>query len=149
MLYRLCRVRFTVMMVVMLFSNTPLNASLLFDLSVPSGLHTNCYAFIRMVTGVTRSVISSVNSYMRETGGRRDPPPHGLKTFWENHPKRRKLDNKTDNIVSLQDGGIMSGNLTHFQTYFGKIFLILFSILAIYCNLCSVCSCSANVVHIF
>ncbi|PIK47968.1 hypothetical protein BSL78_15176 [Apostichopus japonicus] len=46
------------------------------EMLTPSGLKTNCYKFITMVTGCSASTIARVEEQMRKTGGDREPPPH-------------------------------------------------------------------------
>ena len=53
------------------------------------GVRRNCEKFIGMVTGCSGNTIWKVNQQMVETKGMRDPPEHGLKRYWENHPRRR------------------------------------------------------------
>ncbi|KAK3087132.1 hypothetical protein FSP39_002128, partial [Pinctada imbricata] len=52
------------------------------EMLVPSaGLRCNCYCFITMVTGVSRSTITRVKGQMLESGGDREPPAHGMKKY--------------------------------------------------------------------
>lgn len=65
------------------------------------GLKTNCYKFITMVTGCSISTIARVEEQMRKTGGDREPPPHGLKKYWEQQPRAAKLTKKpTEPVVA-------------------------------------------------
>jgi len=52
------------------------------SLFTPGGARSNCYNFITCVTGCSQSTISKVNEQMRQTGGDREPPEHGLKKYW-------------------------------------------------------------------
>ncbi|XP_032231684.2 uncharacterized protein LOC5507258 isoform X2 [Nematostella vectensis] len=61
------------------------------EMLTPSGgARSNCYKFISWVTGCSHSTIGRVNEQMKETGGVRDPPVHGLIKWWQEHPKPRK-----------------------------------------------------------
>lgn len=59
-----------------------------------TGLKTNCYKFITMVTGCSACTIARVEEQMRKTGGDREPPPHGLKKYWETQPRAAKPTKK-------------------------------------------------------
>lgn len=58
-------------------------------LSVSAGARTNCYTFITMVTGSSRSTIVQVSHQMKQTGGEREPPTHGMKKFWQGSIRRK------------------------------------------------------------
>ncbi|XP_022093989.1 plectin-like [Acanthaster planci] len=60
------------------------------EMLTPSGKVSNCANFITLVTGCSLSTIQSVATQMRETGGDREPPAHGLKRYWKNHPRRQR-----------------------------------------------------------
>ncbi|XP_013419750.1 uncharacterized protein LOC106180336 isoform X2 [Lingula anatina] len=61
------------------------------EMLTPSGgYRTNCYKFIQLVTGCSNGTMNKVNEQMKQTGGDRDPPEHGLKKYWKNHPKKKK-----------------------------------------------------------
>ena len=51
-------------------------------INVLGGLRQNCYKFISMVTGCSPSTVCKVNDQMKETGGEREPPMHGLRKYW-------------------------------------------------------------------
>ncbi len=53
------------------------------------GARSNCYRFIAWVTGCSPSTIGKVNEQMRQTNGRREPPTHGMKRYWQNKPKTK------------------------------------------------------------
>ncbi|XP_064649677.1 uncharacterized protein LOC135501476 isoform X2 [Lineus longissimus] len=63
-------------------------------LTPAGGARPNCYRFIAMVTGCSPSTISRVSEQMRETGGDREPPVHGMKKYWKNKPKKPKEGKK-------------------------------------------------------
>lgn len=42
------------------------------------------------VTGCSQSTISKVSEQMKKTGGDREPPPHGLKKWIKENPRRKK-----------------------------------------------------------
>ncbi|XP_069686673.1 uncharacterized protein [Periplaneta americana] len=73
------------------------------EMLTPSGgTKANCYKFISMVTGCSYATICLVNDQMRKTQGEREPPEHGLKKWWRDHPKEKQKKNnqkssKTDN----------------------------------------------------
>jgi hypothetical protein len=76
------------------------------EMLIPSGgTKANCYKFISMVTGCSYSTICLVSDQMKRTQGERDPPEHGLKRWWHNHPRDKKQkkigckSNKVDNTV--------------------------------------------------
>ncbi|XP_041369332.1 uncharacterized protein LOC121383395 [Gigantopelta aegis] len=53
------------------------------EMLTPSGgIRQNCYKFISMVTGCSQSTVCKVNDQMKETGGEREPPIHGLRKYW-------------------------------------------------------------------
>lgn len=59
------------------------NRRVLAEMLTPSGPNsTNCYKFISWVTGCSFTTIARVSKQMLLTGGDREPPPHGLKKFW-------------------------------------------------------------------
>eukprot|EP00794_Sanderia_malayensis_P016111 gene16111-17735_t len=75
------------------------------EMLTPSGgSRTNCYKFITSVTGCSLTTISKVNEQMKKTvelcasllvrkrklGGNREPPKHGLISYWKQHPKPKK-----------------------------------------------------------
>lgn len=54
------------------------------EMLTPCGANaTNCYRFISWVTGCSFTTIAKVSRQMLSTGGDREPPPHGLKKFWD------------------------------------------------------------------
>ena len=59
------------------------------------GYRLNCYQFVSMVTGCALTTIGKVNNQLRETGGRQDPPEHGMKRLWTNGQR-----NRTDTVSS-------------------------------------------------
>lgn len=61
------------------------------EMLTPSGgARSNCYKFISWVTGCSHSTIGRVNEQMKETGGDREPPSHGLIKWWQMNPKPKK-----------------------------------------------------------
>ncbi|MGH0136982.1 UNVERIFIED_CONTAM: hypothetical protein FKN15_062620 [Acipenser sinensis] len=61
------------------------------EMLTPSGGgRCNCYRFIMWVTGCSQSTISKVSEQMKKTGGDREPPPHGLKKWIKENPRRKK-----------------------------------------------------------
>lgn len=61
------------------------------EMLTPSGgARSNCYKFISWVTGCSHSTIGRVNEQMKETGGDREPPSHGLIKWWQENPKPKK-----------------------------------------------------------
>lgn len=59
------------------------NRRVLAEMLTPSGPNsTNCYKFISWVTGCSFTTIARVSNQMSLTRGDREPPPHGLKKFW-------------------------------------------------------------------
>ncbi|XP_033119138.1 probable basic-leucine zipper transcription factor Q [Anneissia japonica] len=72
------------------------------EMLTPSGGRSNCFNFITMVTGSSARTIGRVREQMRETGGNREPPPHGLKKYWKKHPynKQPKIPTKTTEASS-------------------------------------------------
>ncbi|XP_071481899.1 uncharacterized protein [Diadema antillarum] len=59
------------------------------EMLTPSGQSSNCPKFIAMVTGSSFTTIARVKEQMWKTGGDREPPQHGLRTYWKNHPRRK------------------------------------------------------------
>jgi len=60
------------------------------EMLTPSGGNrANCYRFVSWVTGCSHSTIGKVNEQMKNTGGDREPPEHGLKKYWKQNPKSR------------------------------------------------------------
>ncbi|XP_076436584.1 uncharacterized protein LOC143276081 [Babylonia areolata] len=54
------------------------------EMLTPSGgQRCNCYKFIGWVTGVSHGTISKVRAQMQRTKGDREPPMHGLYSFWQ------------------------------------------------------------------
>ena len=53
------------------------------------GYRLNCYQFISMVTGCALTTIGKVNNQIRETGGKQDPPEHGMKRVWTASQRNR------------------------------------------------------------
>ncbi|XP_023239006.1 uncharacterized protein LOC111637676, partial [Centruroides sculpturatus] len=86
------------------------------EMLTPSGgIRTNCYKFISLVTGCSRSTISKVSDQMRLTGGDREPPQHGLKKFWQEQAKKHteesnKPENIEDGTLAFLCETIMSSN---------------------------------------
>lgn len=86
------------------------------EMLTPSGgIRTNCYKFISLVTGCSRSTISKVSDQMRLTGGDREPPQHGLKKFWQEQAKKNteeknKSANAEDGTLAFLCETIMSSN---------------------------------------
>ncbi|XP_071948544.1 uncharacterized protein [Antedon mediterranea] len=72
------------------------------EMLIPSGGRTNCFNFIAMVTGSSARTIGRVKQQMQVTGGNREPPPHGLKKYWEKNPyhKQPKLSTRTSSEPS-------------------------------------------------
>ncbi|XP_078357524.1 uncharacterized protein LOC144642437 isoform X2 [Oculina patagonica] len=65
------------------------------EMLTPSGgARSNCYKFISWVTGCSHSTIGRVNEQMKETGGDREPPSHGLIRWWQENPKPKKPKTK-------------------------------------------------------
>lgn len=64
-------------------------------LTPAGGYRLNCYQFVSMVTGCALTTIGKVNNQIRETGGRQDPPEHGMKRLWTNGQR-----NRTDTVSS-------------------------------------------------
>ncbi|XP_070176734.1 streptococcal hemagglutinin-like [Littorina saxatilis] len=61
------------------------------EMLTPSGgVRCNCYKFINWVTGCSMGTIGKVRDQMRRTKGDREPPQHGLYTFWEDKTHSRK-----------------------------------------------------------
>ncbi|XP_015222485.2 uncharacterized protein [Lepisosteus oculatus] len=61
------------------------------EMLTPSGGgRCNCYKFIMWVTGCSQSTISKVSDQMKKTGGKREPPPHGLKKWIKDNPRPKK-----------------------------------------------------------
>ena len=65
-----------------------------------TGKVSNCATFITLVTGCSLSTIQSVASQMKETGGDREPPPHGLKKYWKNNPRQQQSFSDLEQEVS-------------------------------------------------
>ncbi|XP_033732458.1 mucin-22-like [Pecten maximus] len=61
-------------------------------LTPSAGARTNCYTFITMVTGSSRSTIVQVSHQMKQTGGEREPPTHGMKKFWQCNSRRKSTE---------------------------------------------------------
>ncbi|XP_071802792.1 uncharacterized protein [Asterias amurensis] len=70
------------------------------EMLTPSGKVSNCATFITLVTGCSLSTIQSVASQMKETGGDREPPPHGLKKYWKNNPRQQQSFSDLEQEVS-------------------------------------------------
>ncbi|XP_046341366.1 putative uncharacterized protein DDB_G0271606 isoform X2 [Haliotis rufescens] len=63
------------------------------EMLTPSGgVRSNCYKFITWVTGCSASTIGKVNDQMKQTGGEREPPQHGLRKYWMENPRRISSD---------------------------------------------------------
>jgi hypothetical protein len=60
---------------------------------------TNCYKFISLVTGASLRTITSVNQYIRNTGGMREPLEHGLKKYWQQNNKRSLINTNTNQSI--------------------------------------------------
>nr|XP_054769989.1 uncharacterized protein LOC129277838 [Lytechinus pictus] len=75
------------------------------EMLTPSGHGSNCARFISMVTGSSITTIARVKEQMTKTGGDREPPQHGLKKYWKNHPKSKSS-------LLAEDGGGMTGSRT-------------------------------------
>ncbi|XP_065646478.1 uncharacterized protein LOC100198790 isoform X2 [Hydra vulgaris] len=72
------------------------------EMLTPSGGNrANCYKFIAAVTGCSNTTIGKVNEQMRNTGGDREPPEHGLKRYWKEKPK-------SDSSVEVSSGFVPS-----------------------------------------
>jgi len=70
------------------------------EMLTPSGgSRTNCYKFISWVTGKSLTTIGKVNEQMKKTGGNREPPEHGLKSYWKKHPKPKKEKTETKQVA--------------------------------------------------
>ncbi|XP_021349054.1 uncharacterized protein LOC110447589 isoform X2 [Mizuhopecten yessoensis] len=61
-------------------------------LTPSAGARTNCYTFITLVTGASRSTIVQVSHQMKQTGGEREPPTHGMKKFWQSNSHRKSTE---------------------------------------------------------
>ncbi|XP_021940778.1 uncharacterized protein LOC110840210 isoform X3 [Zootermopsis nevadensis] len=75
------------------------------EMLTPSGgSKANCYKFISMVTGCSYATICLVSDQMRRTQGEREPPDHGLKKWWRDHPtdnkkkEKQKVCNKSSKV---------------------------------------------------
>jgi hypothetical protein len=47
-----------------------------------------------MVAGCSYATICLVSDQMRRTQGEREPPEHGLRKWWQDHPKNREKQRK-------------------------------------------------------
>lgn len=65
-----------------------------------SGTNANCWRFISLVTGCSRSTILNVAEQMKVTGGNREPPEHGLKRWWQDHPRSKLI---LDNVEAHEE----------------------------------------------
>ncbi|KAG1682627.1 hypothetical protein GQR58_010756 [Nymphon striatum] len=68
----------------------------------------NCFKFIIYVTGCSFGTISKVNLHMKNSGGSREPPEHGLKRWW------REQSRKNDAESSVEASG-RSQHRSHLQ----------------------------------
>lgn len=79
------------------------------EMLTPSGgARSNCYKFISWVTGCSHSTIGRVNEQMKETGGDREPPSHGLIKWWQENPKPKKpkikpITEEQDQVDTVQE----------------------------------------------
>ncbi|XP_030853674.1 uncharacterized protein LOC115929231 [Strongylocentrotus purpuratus] len=74
------------------------------EMLTPSGQGSNCARFIAMVTGSSITTIARVKDQMCKTGGDREPPQHGLKKYWKNHPRSKTLG------LLGEDGEVLQGS---------------------------------------
>ncbi|XP_041098855.1 uncharacterized protein LOC121309755 isoform X2 [Polyodon spathula] len=82
------------------------------EMLTPSGGgRCNCYRFIMWVTGCSQSTISKVSEQMKKTGGDREPPPHGLKKWIKENPRRKKASIMS--TVSTPDSVLPTFTPTH------------------------------------
>ncbi|KAL8602070.1 hypothetical protein ACOMHN_007340 [Nucella lapillus] len=81
------------------------------EMLTPSGgVRCNCYKFIGWVTGCSHSTISKVRAQMRRTKGDREPPLHGLYSFWEQ--KTQAAKHKGDASATHDSESRYSGSQT-------------------------------------
>ncbi|XP_069121165.1 serine-rich adhesin for platelets-like [Argopecten irradians] len=79
-------------------------------LTPSAGARTNCYTFITSVTGASRSTIVQVSHQMKQTGGEREPPTHGMKKFWQSN--RRKTTETVSQVKVCSHFGKTSSSTT-------------------------------------
>ncbi|XP_058861567.1 uncharacterized protein LOC131702921 [Acipenser ruthenus] len=84
-------------------------------LTPSGGGRCNCYRFIMWVTGCSQSTISKVSEQMKKTGGDREPPPHGLKKWIKENPRRKKAVTPAviTSTASAPDSVLPAFNPTH------------------------------------
>lgn len=74
-----------------------------------AGARSNCYTFITLITGSSRSTIVQVSHQMKQTGGDREPPVHGMKRYWKESGKCRDTETPSSKISPRK--------LSHATTY--------------------------------
>ncbi|CAH1787831.1 unnamed protein product [Owenia fusiformis] len=95
------------------------------EMLTPSGgVRVNCYQFISSVVGCSNTTITKVANHVRLTRGRREPPQHGLRKYWEAKKKATsgkgtkptgstatKPSNKPDTVTTLTKASKNKKNL--------------------------------------
>ncbi|KAK7491637.1 hypothetical protein BaRGS_00017090 [Batillaria attramentaria] len=71
------------------------------EMLTPSGgVRSNCYKFISWVTGCSNSTIGKVRDQMRRTKGDREPPQHGLYSYWQQKGRNQSKGSRPSATVT-------------------------------------------------